>query len=171
MTIGNPDSYGAIGSACGYGSTPYTVPIVLFHRLDKWDLEAAFPPSPSCRKVPIPNATGSFVGPIGPVCVDKVTPGNDDCCSCTYSKEEYKAGGEMGNGLGQRAWAGGLFSMKAGTYNEDAIPESPKVCVVVAEVSERRIRHIIVFHQAYTFFVSIPHSLSIHVQFPHPLLK
>ena len=74
--------------------------------------------------IPVPNSTGSWVGPIGPVCVDKVTPGEDDCCSCTYSEEEYNQGSSMGQDLGQRAWAGGLFSMKDG---------GSKVCVVTAE--------------------------------------
>lgn len=130
--IGNPDSYGSIGAACGFASTPYTTPVVLFYRRDKWSLEASYPPSSNCRdNVPVPNATGSFVGPqIGPVCVDKVTPGEYDCCSCSFSEDEYNKGSAMGQSLGQRAWAGGLFKMKDVTYEGD---ESPKICVVTGE--------------------------------------
>jgi len=101
---------------------------------NKWKLEASYPPSPKCQdKIPVPNATGSWTGPIGDVCVDKVTPGEDDCCLCTFSEEEYNEGNEMGQALGQRAWAGGLFSMKEGTYDEE-IESPPKVCMVVGEM-------------------------------------
>ena len=129
--IGNSDSYGSIGAACGFASTPYTTPVVLFYRRDKWSLEASYPPSSNCRdNVPVPNATGSFVGPqIGPVCVDKVTPGEYDCCSCSFSEDEYNKGSAMGQSLGQRAWAGGLFKMKDGIEGD----ESPKICVVTGE--------------------------------------
>lgn len=149
--IGNPEVYGSIGSACGYGSTPYTSPTVLFYRLDKWVLEASYPPSPNCQgMVPIPSDAGSWIGPqVGPVCVDRVTPGENDCCSCTYSEHEYSTGTAIGQGLGQRAWAGGLFSMKKTDPEWHEVYEKalllkqeqggaeaePKVCVVTGEVS------------------------------------
>ena len=42
----------------------------------------------------------------------------------------------MGQALGQRAWAGGVFSMKEGTYDSAnvEIERIPKVCIVVGEM-------------------------------------
>lgn len=126
VPIGNPISYGSIGSVCGYASTPYTSPKVLFYRRARWNLEKSYPPSYSCRDtVPIPNVNGSFVGPLfGATCVDKVVPGSDTCCSCTFSVNEYNAGNSMGQNTGQRPWTSGLFSLK---HSADV-----KVCVVTA---------------------------------------
>lgn len=126
IPIGNPSSYGSIGSVCGYAVTKYTTPIVLFYRRAKWKLEKSYPPSSGCRDtVPIPNANGSFVGPLfGPTCVDKVVPGSDTCCSCTFSINEYDMGVSMGQNTGQRPWTAGLFSLKE--------RDDVKVCVVPA---------------------------------------
>ena len=129
VPIGNADSYGSIGSVCGYSWTPYTTPVVLFYRRDRWNLVDSYPPSPDCRDtIPIPNSTGDYVGPlIGPTCVDKVVPGDDTCCSCTFSINEYNMGDAMSQNTGHIPWAAGLFSLK------DNSGEDVKTCVVVGE--------------------------------------
>ena len=132
LTIGNPDQYGVIGAVCGYGNTDYTTPMALFYRYEHWSLQASYPPlANQCNVVP----TLPWEGPkIGPVCVNKVQPDDEEgnnCCSCTYSKQEYQLGVELNLNLGQRPWVAGRFvSKKKNTRTQ----QRQEVCVVAGEV-------------------------------------
>mmetsp|Transcript_21723 Transcript_21723/g.23292 ORF Transcript_21723/g.23292 Transcript_21723/m.23292 type:complete len:456 (+) Transcript_21723:58-1425(+) len=134
LTIGNPDQYGVIGAVCGYGNTDYTTPMALFYRVEHWSLQASYPPlAHQCTVVPTLPWEGSK---IGPVCVNKVQPTNDEegnntnCCSCTYSEQEYQRGVEWNLNLGQRPWVAGRFVSKKTRTNK----KRQEVCVVAGEV-------------------------------------
>lgn len=124
ITIGNPSEYGVIGSVCGYAITDYTSSVALFYKKKSWELQESYPKSSQCNTIPVPPWEGPH---IGKVCVDQVTPDDENCCSCTYSKEEYKFGDDLELNLGQRPWVAGIFKNKA-NVNER------KVCVVSGEV-------------------------------------
>jgi len=124
ILIGNPDEYGTIGGVCSYGEAAYLTPVALFYKKETWEITKSYPASPKCNSVPAPPWTGPQFG--ADVCVDKVTPSGDNCCSCVYSEDEYAQADDMGNNLGQRPWVGGMFQQK--NNNEK------KVCVIAGEV-------------------------------------
>ena len=57
-------------------------------------------------------------------CIDRTSPGEDDCCSCTFSADEYRTADGWGQGLGQRPWVAGIYKRKA---------DAAELCVVAAE--------------------------------------
>ena len=120
--IGNPPLYGSTAAVCGYGSDAYFTPVVLFHRRDRWDRVAAYPPSDACADaVPLPStADRAFLA-----CANATAPGaGASCCSCTFSAEEYAQGDAWNQGTGQRPWT-------AGVYRDRGTGRS--LCVVAAE--------------------------------------
>jgi len=127
LTIGNPEKYGVIGAVCGYGKTEYTTPMALFYRYEHWSLQESYPTSSyKCNVVP----TLPWTGPqIGPVCKDKVSPTAGNCCSCTYSEQEYQLGNALNANLGQRPWVAGKFVSKTTTHRP-----KQEICVVAGEV-------------------------------------
>mmetsp|Transcript_25093 Transcript_25093/g.77369 ORF Transcript_25093/g.77369 Transcript_25093/m.77369 type:complete len:456 (+) Transcript_25093:197-1564(+) len=121
--IGNPERYGSVAAVCGYGSAQYQTPMVLFHDKQRWDVLDSYPKATKCADVVfLPPWDGPGVNDA--VCVDKTSPGDDDCCSCTFSEEEYRVGKAWNQGTGQRPWVAGLYRKK------DAETE---VCVVAGE--------------------------------------
>ena len=99
----------------------YQTPMVLFHDKQRWDVLDSYPKATKCADVVfLPPWDGPGVNDA--VCVDKTSPGDDDCCSCTFSEEEYRVGKAWNQGTGQRPWVAGLYRKK------DAETE---VCVAV----------------------------------------
>jgi hypothetical protein len=99
------DGYGVFGAVCGYGSENnnlFSEPIALFFNIKTWSLDAAYPSAPSCRRVPR--------APWDESCIDKLKPGTEDCCSCSYSAEEFQKGGALNEQLNNRAWLAGKFT-------------------------------------------------------------
>eukprot|EP00546_Thalassionema_frauenfeldii_P021908 CAMPEP_0178905908 /NCGR_PEP_ID=MMETSP0786-20121207/6537_1 /TAXON_ID=186022 /ORGANISM="Thalassionema frauenfeldii, Strain CCMP 1798" /LENGTH=391 /DNA_ID=CAMNT_0020577569 /DNA_START=62 /DNA_END=1234 /DNA_ORIENTATION=+ len=127
ISIGKPEQYGSIGAICSYDpATKYiATPIVLFYNHRNWGLEYSYPPSSNCAMVPSlsgPNFDSS-------VCLDKVKPSQDNCCSCTYSNQEYSIGKDENQNLGQRPWVAGIFRRK-----RRRLSNLDKICVVAAEL-------------------------------------
>ena len=121
--LGNPN-YGSVAAVCGYGSTEYQTPVVLFHDRRRWDVLQTYPSSSDlCRdKVFLPpwDEEGIANG----TCADRTGATPNDCCSCTYSAEEYALGDKWGNNLGQRPWTAGIYRRKS---------DGREVCVVAGE--------------------------------------
>ena len=121
--LGNPN-YGSIAAGCGYGSTEYQTPVVLFHDRRRWDVLQTYPSSPAlCRdKVFLPPWDDAGIA--NGTCADQTGATGDDCCSCTYSDAEYAAADGWGNNLGQRPWAAGIYRRRS---------DGREVCVVAGE--------------------------------------
>jgi len=121
--------YGSVAAICGYGSDQYKTPVVLFHDRRRWDVVERYPPSQLCvDRVFLPPWDQG-----GLDCADRTAPTDvtstgdtnpDNCCSCTYSAEEYKVGNDWGQNLGQRPWVAGIYRRKA---------DGREVCVVAGE--------------------------------------
>ena len=130
--------YGVIGSVCGYFEPDYQEPAVLMYNTHKWSLVESLPKkSLGCNKLPEPdqpyvvgNPSPKWSGKFDQnVCANIVVPeeaASDNCCLCTFSKEEYDTGNSRGwPGLGQRPFVAGLFKSKQ---------DNKQVCVVVGEL-------------------------------------
>ena len=120
--IGSPD-YGSVAAVCGYGSNKYTTSVELFHDKQRWDLVASHPSSPNCADV-VPLPPWDAEGFKNAQCIARTSPGDDDCCSCTFSEEEYRTADEWGQGLGQRPWVAGIYKRKT---------DATELCVVAGE--------------------------------------
>lgn len=131
--------YGVIGSVCGYDESKYQVPAALMYNTHKWSLVESLPKkSLGCNKLPIPDQPFVIGTPLPTysgkfdqsVCADIVVPegaASDNCCLCSYSKEEYDTGKARGyDGLGTRPFVAGLFKSKQ---------DNKHVCVVSGEIT------------------------------------
>ena len=125
--LGNAQ-YGSVAAVCGYGNTDYTTSAVLFHNTDRWERVASYPSSNKCHDfVPLPPwASSPNNASIGSVCLETTVPGENDCCSCVYSEEEYDQADSWGQNLGQRPWTAGIFEGKKDQ-------EGASLCVVTGE--------------------------------------